>query len=197
MTLDVHGVGQYRVTIHAPAYQASNIALALAATGATLGNVSDPGAVDTALRTMTFPGRFELLRREPPLVLDGAHNPDAARVLSSAIRDSFRQGLPVIVLGILADKDAEGIVRALASSASAFVATENGSPRCLAAGELAALIVRVTGRETLVVPDLREAIAVSRQHAGVSGVVVTGSLYTVGAVKTLGSDIPSYQTQEH
>ncbi|MBN2247614.1 MAG: dihydrofolate synthase [Coriobacteriia bacterium] len=190
LTVDIAGMRDYRVTIHAPAYQAANVALAMAAAGAAIFNVLDPAAVDTALRTMTFPGRFELLRREPPLVLDGAHNPDAAAVLSSAIRDSFRGGLPVIVLGVLADKDVEGIVRALADTASGFIATENGSSRCLPADELAAVVERVTGRTTLAVPVLREALAIARERGGEGGVVVTGSLHTVGAVKALGHDIP-------
>ncbi|MHB1020428.1 MAG: bifunctional folylpolyglutamate synthase/dihydrofolate synthase [Coriobacteriia bacterium] len=190
LTLDINGMREYRVSIHAPAYQAANVAVAMAAAGAALFNVLDPAAVDTALRSMTFPGRFELLRREPPLVLDGAHNPDAAAVLASAIRDSFRGELPVVVLGVLADKDAEGIVRALADAASVFVATQNGSPRCLPAAELADVVFRVTGSRAIVAPDLREALAVGREWGGRAGVVVTGSLYTAGAVKALGDDIP-------
>lgn len=190
LTLDISGMRDYRVSIHAPAYQAANIALAMAAAGAALFNVLDPTAVDAALRPMTFPGRFELLRREPPLVLDGAHNPDAAAVLASAIRDSFRGEPPVIVLGVLTDKDVEGIVRALAGVASVFVATENGSPRCLSAAELAEVIFNATGSGAIVVPDLRDALAVARKRGGATGVVVTGSLYTVGAVKALGHDLP-------
>src|SRR5699024_567109 len=121
-------------------------------------NVLDPAAVDAALRPMTFPGRFELLRREPPLVLDGAHNPDAAAVLASAIGDSFRREKPAIVLSVLADKDAGGIIRALADVASVFVATENGSARCVPATELAEVVFSVTGNRAIVAPDLRDAL---------------------------------------
>lgn len=190
LTLDVNGTRDYRVTIHAPAYQAANVALAMTAAGAALFNVLDPDAVDAAMRPLAFPGRFEVLRREPPLVVDGAHNPDAAAVLSSAIRDSFRHGFPIVVLGVLADKDAEGIVRALAGVAAEFITTENGSPRCMPADQLASLVADVTGRAARAVPDLREALAVARERGGAAGVVVTGSLYTVGAVKALGGDIP-------
>ena len=190
LTLDIEGMREYRVSIHAPAYQAANVALAMAAAGAALFNVLDSKTVDSALRGMTFPGRFELIRRTPPLVLDGAHNPDAAAVLASAIRDSFRQAPPVIVLGVLADKDAEGIVRSLAGVAGECIATENGSPRSLPADRLADLVAEVTGRTALAVPDLRDALAAARERGGAAGVVVTGSLYTVGAVKALGSEIP-------
>jgi len=190
LTVDVHGVREYRATLHAPAYQAPNAAVAIIAAAAALFNVCDPGAVDAALRAMTFPGRFELVRREPPLVLDGAHNPDAAAVLASAIRDSFRNRLPIIVLGVLADKDAEGIVGALSGAASGFITTENGSPRCLPADRLAGVVRKVSGQAALAVPDLRDALAAARERGGATGTVVTGSLYTVGAVKALGSDLP-------
>ncbi|MDY0340788.1 MAG: Mur ligase family protein [Coriobacteriia bacterium] len=190
LTLDVHGVRDYRVSIHAPAYQAANVALAIAASEVALCSVLDPLVTDRTLRAMVFPGRFEVLRTEPPLVLDGAHNPDAAAVLSSAIHDTFGSDLPVIVLGVLKDKDVEGIVRALDGSASAFIATENGSSRCIPSEELAAVIARVTDGEPLVVPDLRQALALGREQGGFGGVVVTGSLYTVGEVKAFEADIP-------
>lgn len=187
LTLDIHGLRDYRVGVHAPAYQAANVAIAMGAAGAALFNVLDPDVTDRALRAMTFPGRFQVLRREPPLVIDGAHNPDAAAVLTSAIHDSFGGGLPALVLGIFADKDVEGIVRALAPAASAFVATENGSPRCMSAAELADVIAGVTGTPAAVAPGIRDALRIADRLSGGRGVVVTGSLYTAGAVQALGS----------
>lgn len=188
LTLDIHGLREHRVGVHAPAYQAANVAIALGAAGAALFDVLDPEATDRILRAMTFPGRFHALRREPPLVIDGAHNPDAAEVLAGAIHDSFSGGLPVLVLGILADKDAEGIVRALAPVGSAFVATENGSPRCMPAAELADLIGRITGTSAAVAPDVGDALRVADRLSNGRGVVVSGSLYTAGAVYALGAE---------
>jgi dihydrofolate synthase/folylpolyglutamate synthase len=185
LTVDVHGLRDYRLALHAPAYQAPNVAVAMAAAGAAIFNVLDPDRANAAMRSVTFPGRFEVLRARPPLVIDGAHNPEAAAVLAGAIHDSFPDAKPVIVLGILADKDAEGIVSALAGSAAFFVTTENGSPRCLPARELAALVERVTGCETVAEPSLGSALAVAEARAGAAGVVVTGSLYTAGATKVL------------
>jgi len=187
LTLDIHGLREYRVGVHAPAYQAPNVAVAMVAAGAALYDVLDPEVSDRALRAMTFPGRFQVLRRTPPLVIDGAHNPDAAAVLASAICDSFRDGLPVLVLGIFADKDVEGIVRALAPAGSAFVATENGSSRCMPAAELADLIARVTGTPAAVAPDVGNALRAADRLSSGRGVVVSGSLYTAGAVKALES----------
>lgn len=185
LTVDVHGLRDYRVALHAPAYQAPNAAVAMAATGAAMFNVLDPDRANAALRSVSFPGRFEVLRARPPLVIDGAHNPEAAAVLAGAIRDSFPDAKPAIVLGILADKDAEGIVSALADSAAFFVITENGSQRCRPAGELATLVERLTGREAIVEPSLGSAIAMAEARSGAAGVVVTGSLYTAGATKAL------------
>jgi dihydrofolate synthase/folylpolyglutamate synthase len=188
--VDVHGLRDYRVALYAPAYQAPNVAVAMTAAGAAMFNVLDPDRANAALRSVTFPGRFEVLRTGPPLVIDGAHNPEAAAVLAAAIRDSFRDSPPAIVLGILADKDAEGIVRALADTAAFFVTTENGSPRCLPAGELAALVARITGREVVAEPSLGKALAVSEAMSGDAGVMVTGSLYTAGAVKAFVGGSP-------
>ena len=127
--------------------------------------------------------RFELLRERPPLIIDGAHNPQAAEMLATSIEEVFADVPPMVVLAILADKDAEGIVRALAPVASGFVVSENGSPRCLAASELAVIVECVTGIVPVVEPDLERAVAVASEPG--CGVIVTGSLYTAGAVRAL------------
>jgi dihydrofolate synthase/folylpolyglutamate synthase len=134
---------------------------------------------------MTFPGRFEVLRDVPPLVIDGAHNPDAAAVLAGAIAEAFGDALPLIVLGILADKDAGGIVRALAPVASGFICTQNESPRALAPDVLAATVAEVTGVKPMTAPDVAAAIAHAAAAAPDRAVVVTGSLYTAGEARRL------------
>lgn len=185
LTVDVHvqGVQTRRARLQAPSYQAPNIATAMAAIGAALWDTGHADAADKVAKLLRLPGRFELLRGEPPLVIDGAHNPQAAETLATSIAEVFGDGLPVILLAVLADKDAEGIVRALAPVASSFVVSENGSPRCLAAADLAAIVARVTGTEPVVEPDLERAVTTA--SASGRGVVVTGSLYTAGAVRAL------------
>jgi dihydrofolate synthase/folylpolyglutamate synthase len=135
---------------------------------------------------MRFPGRFELVESDPPLVLDGAHNPQAAGVLASAIAEAWPEAdrRPVCVLGILRDKDAHGIVRELAAVVRDFIVTQPESPRALPAGELAAIVKGVTTHDPVVVSDPVAAVGRARQMAGEQGVVVTGSLYTVGQVRT-------------
>lgn len=170
-------------TLHAPSYQAPNVICGVAAVGAATWAICDVPALQEALLAMTFPGRFELLRTDPPLLIDGAHNPEAATVLAQAISESFPNQPPNLVLAILADKDAEGIVRALAPVAGAIVVSDNGSERCLAPAKLAQIVRRVTGREPEVHPDLARAVAAA--SADGQAVVVTGSLYTAGGVRKL------------
>lgn len=185
LTVDVHvhGVQTRRATLRAPSYQAPNVAIAMATVSAALWEVARADAGEKLAKNLRLPGRFELLRADPPLVIDGAHNPQAAEMLATAITEAFGQQPPVIVLGILAGKDAEGIVRALAPVARAFVVSQNDSPRCLPATELAGVVERVTGERPAVQPDLAEALRAA--DALGDGVVVTGSLYTAGAVRAL------------
>lgn len=167
-------------TIHGPAYQAPNVIVGVAAVGAATFAVCDVPALQAELRDLTFPGRFEVLRTDPALVIDGAHNPDAAAVLAGAIEEQFADA-PTIVLAVLADKDAEGIVRALDRVAAGFVVTTNGSERCMAPEVLAEVVERATGTRPEIAPDLASAIDAVRSRDAVA----TGSLYTAGGVRAL------------
>ena len=118
-------------------------------------------------------------------MIDGAHNPQAAGVLAAAVRDAWpdERVRPLCVLGVLQDKDADGIVAALAPVFDGFVVTQPVSPRARDAGELAAIVEFVTGSWPEIRPDLGDAMEHARTHAGPRGVVVTGSLYTAGQVR--------------
>jgi dihydrofolate synthase / folylpolyglutamate synthase len=124
---------------------------------------------------------------DPPVVLDGAHNPQAAAALASAVAEAWPEPgpKPWCVIGVLLDKDADGIVAALAPVVDRFVVTQPHSPRARSAADLAAIVERVTGEAPEVVPDLADAIAAARAHARDAGVLVTGSLYTVGEARAL------------
>lgn len=169
----------------APAYQVSNAAVALAAAEAALDRPLDAEPLAVALGGMRYPGRFEVVRTAPPLVLDGGHNPEAASVVGRSIDDAFRDRKPVALIGVLRDKDAEGIVRALAPHVAGFVCTANSSDRSLSALELARIVQGVRGEMPLAEEDPGEALRLAERIAGGAGVVVTGSLYTVGEVKAL------------
>jgi dihydrofolate synthase / folylpolyglutamate synthase len=189
LVLDVFGVhGEYRdLAVTAPSYQAPNVAVAVAAAECVLGRALQPDALRASLVHIRFPGRFELMRERPPVVIDGAHNPQAAGVLASAVAEAWPDAhdRPWCVLGVLSDKDAGGIIAALDPVVERFVATQSHSPRAREAGDLAAIAQRVTGAWPEIVPDLGEALAHALAHAGAAGVLVTGSLYTVGEARSL------------
>lgn len=104
-------------------YMRRNFALALAAAEALLGSL-DPARVAEVAAAVELPGRAQVVEGEPPLLLDAAHNPDGARALAEAL-PGLAGGRPVVAcLAVLADKDAAGIVAALAGRLEGLVATE-------------------------------------------------------------------------
>ncbi len=175
------------IVVTAPPYQAPNVATAIAAAQALLGDAMDVESTRGALARMTFPGRFELTLREPPVVLDGAHNPQAAEVLATAISQAWPDPAvrPTAVIGILMDKDAEGIVRALAPVVRGFVCTASSMSRAMPAEELADLVERVTGTRPPAIAYLPSAVEEGRRLGRAAGAIVTGSLYTVGEARAL------------
>ncbi len=197
--LDVGGVhAEYaELAVHAPAYQAANVATAVAAAEAALGRALGSQRAREALAATRFPGRFEVIARDPWLVVDGAHNPEAATVLAEAVRDAWPDpaSRPVVVLGVLADKDAEGIVAALAPVAHAFVCVAPDSPRTLAAVELAGVVERVTGNTPTVAASVTEGIAAAFA-TGATAALATGSIRTAAEGRRAG-DGPSSGNTAH
>jgi len=178
------------------AHQAHNAACALAAVEAFLGGSSerriDVEAVRAGFAAVTSPGRLETVRSSPTVLLDGAHNVAGAQALAAAIAEEFAFNRLVGVIGVLGDKDVAGMLSALEPVLDVVVLTQNASPRALGADALAALAVDVFGADRVEVePRLDDAIDSAVRLAeedatyGGSGVVVTGSLVTVGEARTL------------
>ncbi|MEY3020754.1 MAG: hypothetical protein RLZZ272_1738, partial [Actinomycetota bacterium] len=172
------------------AHQARNALLALGAFAAVLGerfDAVDDGLVRAGLAAVRVPGRLERVADAPLVVVDGAHNPHAAVALAVALGDGEVVGRrPVtLLLGVLADKDVEGIVAGLAGIATTVVTTTAPDERALAAEELAAIVRReAPGAVVEAVTDPGAALERARELAGPLGAVVaTGSLRTVGAVR--------------
>jgi len=190
--VDVRGIhGTYPgLALVGPAYQAANIATAVAAAEAALGRALDPDRVRAALAALTIPGRFELMRREPPVVIDASHNPQAAAVLADAIRDAWpdSQRRPVVLLGIFSDKDATGIIEALAPVAGAFAVTQSASPRAMAPADLARLVEVVSGTVPRVVTESVGEALVALGSCTPNGLVVTGSITTAGQARAILRD---------
>jgi dihydrofolate synthase / folylpolyglutamate synthase len=176
-------------------HQASNAALAIAAVESFLGNGReqlDVDAVRAAFAGVSSPGRLEVVRRSPTVLLDGAHNAAGAAALAAALRDAFAFENLVAVVAVLADKDAAGLLAELEPVINSLVVTTNGSPRAMSADQLAAIAVEVFGADRVEVAarlddaiDAAVAAAESETRLGGAGVVVTGSIVTVGEARHL------------
>ena len=179
--------------LHGP-HQAANAAAALAAVEAFLGGSGalDPEAVREGFRQASSPGRLEVLRTSPTVLVDAAHNPAGMAATVAALADAFAFTSLVAVVACLADKDVRSMLEVLEPAVSSVVVTTNASPRALSADDLAELAVEVFGEERVDVEDaLDDAIDTAVRRAedsgefGGAGVLVTGSVVTVGEARTL------------
>jgi dihydrofolate synthase/folylpolyglutamate synthase len=167
-------------------HQADNAALALAATEAFFGGSLDDDVVRTGFAQVSLPGRFEVVHREPTVVLDGAHNPDGAEAAAQTLAEEFTlSGTVIMVVGLLRGRDPEEMLRALgADQAGILVACTPPSPRAVPSAELAAA-ADALGVSVEVVPDVGNAVERALALATPDDLVlITGSLYVVGAART-------------
>ena len=175
-------------------HQAGNATLALAAVEAFLGGEPlDAELVRDGFALASSPGRLEVVRRSPTVIVDAAHNPHGAAALADALTDSFDFGAIIGVVAMFADKDAHGFLVALEGAVDQVVVTANSSPRSMSSDELAAVAVGVFGADrVLVEASMAAAIDAAIQladetDAASAGIVVTGSVSTVGdAMQLLG-----------
>lgn len=175
------------------AHQAANAAQALAAVEAFLGlKALDADVVREGFAQVRFPGRLELVRRSPAVVLDAAHNPHGARAVAAAIAEAFSFAPLIGVVAVMADKDARGILEVFEEIMNHVVITQVASTsRGMPADALGDLAREVFGSSRVtVVPRLDDAIeqAVALAEAdvvGSPGVLITGSVVAIGEARTL------------
>ena len=179
------------------AHQAHNAAAAVAAVEAFLGsNELDPDVVREAFGTVTSPGRLEVVRRSPTIVLDGAHNPHGAQATAEALQEAFSFSPLVGVVGVMRDKDVEGLLAAFEPVFAEVVCTQNSTGRAMLADELAEVAEQVFGPDRVhVAPRLDDALDRATglaeqggsfgESLGSGGVLVTGSVVTVGEARTM------------
>jgi dihydrofolate synthase/folylpolyglutamate synthase len=176
------------------AHQLENAALAVRAMELVAergGFALSEEAVRRGLARARWPGRMEVIRRQPVLtVLDGAHNVDSARKLLAAVGEEFPGKRPLaLVFAAAADKDVNGILEVLAPGAVLVAATESGNPRRLDPRIIATLARTAGAPKVVIKPGMGEALAAAWEAAGPTGLVlVTGSLYLVGRAKKYLSD---------
>jgi dihydrofolate synthase / folylpolyglutamate synthase len=176
------------------AHQANNAAIALAAAEAFAGVKLDSDLVRSAFAKVDSPGRCEVVRRDPTVIIDAAHNPHGAKALVATIASEFDFETLIGVVAVLGDKDARGILAELSQVVDYLVISESSSPRALPANELAKIAAQFFKPEQIeIIPELRGAITYATEKAnlsnqvndGVSAVLITGSVVTAGQAKSI------------
>ncbi len=140
-------------------------------------------AISAGIANAYIPGRLEVLRDRPALVIDGAHNPDAARQLAAAIKDSFTYKKLVLVIGMLNTHSSDGVISELAPMASAIIATQSQWHLAAPAQGIAEQARQFCENVEIVdrVPEaVKRALEIAEEE---DLVLVTGSFYTIGEVK--------------
>lgn len=170
----------------AGAHQATNAATAIAA----IEDLSPAPfrelrrAVVEGLSTLHLPARVELVRTDPDVVVDGAHNPVSMASLRAALADHFPGRPLVLVLGISKDKDVDGVLREIVPAASAIVFTKASHPRAADPEDLLARVRAIAPDiAAWTSPDPRAAVRIARAACVKEKLlVVTGSFFLAGEV---------------
>jgi dihydrofolate synthase / folylpolyglutamate synthase len=201
--LQLQGLGGVYSDVFLPLHgehQAHNAAVALAAVEAFFGAGAqrqlDVDAVRAGFAAATSPGRLERMRSAPTVFIDAAHNPAGAAALAQTLAEEFDFRFLVGVVSVLADKDVGGILAPLEPVFDRIVVTHNGSPRALDVESLALAAEQWFGPDRVIAADdLRDAIDtatalvddVDTEDEAMSGtgIVITGSVVTAGAARTL------------
>ena len=196
--LTVQGIGGTYADIFLPlhgAHMAQNAATALVAVEAFLGGGRGALAgdvIEQGFASVSVPGRLEIVRRSPTVLIDVAHNPHGIRALARAVDEAFDFRRLVGVVGVLGDKDAEGMLAALEPLLDQVVLTQSTSPRAIDADELGAVAADVFGDERVrvepVLTNALEAAVTAAESEGDLegvGVLVTGSVTVAGEARAL------------
>ena len=166
-------------------HQATNAAIALAAVEAFFARPTDPDVARAALAGVEVPGRFEVVGHHPLVVLDGAHNPPGAEAAAATLDAEFVvDGRRILVVGLLDGRSPRQMLEALAADrADLVIACRPDSPRAIDPAEVVAAAAEL-GTAGQVVPDVAEAVTAALVNATEADLVlVTGSLYVVGAAR--------------
>jgi len=178
--------------LHGP-HQGHNAALALAAVEAFVGGGEhrlDLDLIRAGLAGATSPGRLEVVRRSPTVLVDAAHNPAGAMALRSALEDSFNFAKIVGVIAILEDKDATAMLEILEPVLNEVIVSRTTSPRAINPQRLGQLATEIygEGRVTVVdnLPDALDRAAEMADEGGFGGgVLATGSITTAAEIRML------------
>ncbi|WP_454049196.1 bifunctional folylpolyglutamate synthase/dihydrofolate synthase [Cellulomonas sp. Marseille-Q8402] len=192
--LTLRGTGGVYTDVFLPLHgehQAHNALAALAAVEALIagGGALDGSVVEVAFADAESPGRLELVRSSPTILVDGAHNPAGAEALVTAVEEAFAFQRVVGVVGVMADKDPESILAVLEPSLAEVVVTRASGPRAMEVDDLAEIAVDVFGEDRVHVRErLDDAITLAADLAEAevergAAVLVTGSILLVAEAR--------------
>ena len=188
--------GEIFLPLHG-AHQAHNAAYALAAVESFIGGTElDADLVREAFANATSPGRLEVVRTSPTIVLDAAHNPHGATASVDAVQEAFNFSPLIGVVGVMADKDMEEMLKIFEPVMARIVCTQNSSDRSTPAAELGELAEDIFGADRVHITSrlddalelaigMAEAAEGYEEAFGSGGVLVTGSVVTVGEARVL------------
>ena len=146
------------------------------------------------LKNLRWPGRLEIIKDEPPILIDGAHNPAAAVALSKALIKNFlgRYKRIILILGIMGDKDIKGIMEPLLPLASEIILTSPDYARAASPARLADTAASLGFPDVIITPTVKDALELAENISQAEGkegrhrsslILVTGSFYTIGEAK--------------
>ena len=200
-SFEVNGtLDRYALTIPLPGrHQQENAATAVAALEVLVGRGFKITSTDIVegLRKVVWEGRFQVLGRNPVIVLDGAHNPEAARRFREGLEEYFGRpgetgfafGGATLVMGASVDKDTGGVLRELAPYFNRFIATTSGHPRAMPGAELRRHFAEF-GIDAVLTADVPAAVKMAVCGDKDRLVCFTGSLFVVGEVLEVLRDFP-------
>ena len=194
--LSIQGLGGIYEDIFLPLYgrhQASNATLALTAVEAFLGGGKerlDVELVRDGFAQATSPGRLEVIRRNPTVIIDAAHNPHGAVALKEALSEEFAFDRVIAIVAMLADKDVTNFLMEIHQVVDEIIVTENSSPRALPTEQLFKIAIEIFEEEQVSsAGSIMRAIEMAMDKASHPnqsiGILVTGSVITAGQVRTL------------
>ena len=167
------------------AHQLRNAAVVLTAVDCLIRrgwSISEENIRD-GLRDVVWPGRFELLRRNPDVIVDGGHNPQCLEALAQNVRDYLAGRNITALTGVMADKDSAHMYETMAPLVTRFVAVTPDNPRAMPAEELKNILTPF-GKPVTACASVSQGVEEALRQAGPQGLVLAfGSLYMVGDVR--------------
>ena len=170
-------------------FQVQNAATAICVCETFIGEKLNSDLVLNAIEKVKSPGRLEIIKRNPTVIIDAAHNPEGIKVSRAAIEESFNFDEIVLVFGVMKDKETKEMLANLEKFSTKIICTQIDSQRAFNAQELSNLVKnQLTEVEVSFNFDIKEAVSESIEYAASRsncGVVIMGSIALVGAVKDL------------